>query len=181
MIPLDESAQAELLGIARKTLDHYLQTGEIPALHPDRPELHQLAGAFVSLHRGEQLRGCIGLIRPETPLFQTVQHCAVSAAVEDFRFPDVTLAELPLVKIEISVLSPLSRAEDLERIAVGEHGLYIVRGQHRGLLLPQVASSLGWDRETFLSETCRKAGLPRDAWRDPATAVYTFTAQVFSE
>ena len=181
MIQLDESAQNELLRIARNTLEHYLQTGKVPEVNPAREELHQPAGVFVSLHNGEDLRGCIGLIRPEGPLFSAVQHCAVSAASEDFRFHQVTAAELPEVTIEISILTPLERAEDLEEITVGRHGLYVVRGQRRGLLLPQVATSLGWDRETFLGETCGKAGLPEDAWRDPATAVYLFEAQVFSE
>ena len=181
MIQLDASAQNELLGIARKTLEHYLKVGEVVEVEPVRAELNRPAGAFVSLHNGEELRGCIGLIRPENPLFRVVQQCAVGAAVDDFRFHQVTAAELPEVAIEISVLTPLERAEDLGAIVVGKHGLYAVRGRRRGLLLPQVAASEGWDRETFLCETCCKAGLPADAWRDPATAIYTFEAQVFSE
>ncbi|NWG12271.1 MAG: AmmeMemoRadiSam system protein A [Acidobacteria bacterium] len=181
MIHLNESARKELLKLARGSLDSYFATGKVGDTRPDRPELHQLAGAFVSLHRGDELRGCIGLIEPEGPLYRTVQRCAVSAAVEDFRFDPVTADELPEIKIEISVLSALKVADNISEIKVGKHGLYMVRGHRRGLLLPQVATDYGWDRESFLTQTCHKAGLSGDAWRDPATAIYLFEAQVFSE
>jgi AmmeMemoRadiSam system protein A len=111
----------------------------------------------------------------------TVQQCAVSAAVEDYRFDQVTAPELSELTIEISVLSPMERNRDVADVTVGRHGLYMVRGHRRGLLLPQVAADEGWDRETFLTQTCHKAGLPGDAWRDSATTIYTFEAQVFSE
>ena len=181
MIHLDESAQKELLRIARKSLECCLADDALPEIHPEQPELHQIAGAFVSLHRGDELRGCIGLLSPKDPLYRTVQHCAVSAAVEDSRFDQVTAAELTELKIEISVLSPMKRAENVTDVAVGKHGLYMVRGNRHGILLPQVATDYGWDRETFLTQTCHKAGLPGHAWRDSATIVYTFEAQVFSE
>ncbi len=181
MIHLNESARKELLTLARSTLESYFASGKIPDSQPDRPELRQPAGAFVSLHRAEDLRGCIGLIEPEGPLYRTVARCAVSAAVEDFRFDPVTAEELPEINIEISVLSALRIAENISEIKVGKHGLYMVRGHRRGLLLPQVATDYGWDRETFLTQTCHKAGLGGDAWRDPATTIYIFEAQVFSE
>lgn len=181
MVHLDIDAQKELLALARKTLESYLATGKIPEFDSDKPELHQEAGAFVSLHCGDELRGCIGLITPDGPLFRTVQHCAVSAACEDYRFERVTPEELPGISLEISVLSPLERTKDVSGITVGKHGLYMVRGNRRGLLLPQVATDWGWDRETFLAETCMKAGLDGAAWQDPATAIYQFQAQVFSE
>ncbi len=181
MIHLDESARKELLKLARSTLVSYFAGGEIPDSHPGRTELHQRAGAFVSLHRGEYLRGCIGLIEPEGPVYRTVERCAVSAAVEDFRFDPVTADELPEINIEISVLSPLRIVEDISEVEVGKHGLYMVRGHRRGLLLPQVATDYGWDRETFLTQTCHKAGLSGDAWHDPGTKIYIFEAQVFSE
>jgi len=181
MVHLDIDAQKELLALARKTLESFLATGEVPGHNPDKPELHQLAGAFVSLHCGDELRGCIGLIKPDGPLYRTVQHCAVSAASEDYRFDRVSPEELPGITIEISVLSPLERTKDVSEITVGKHGLYVVRGQRRGLLLPQVATDWGWDREAFLAQTCQKAGLDESAWRDPATTIYQFQAQVFSE
>ena len=181
MVHLDIDAQKELLALARKTLESFLATGDVPDYRPVKPELQQLAGAFVSLHCGDELRGCIGLIKPDGPLFRTVQHCAVSAASEDYRFDRVSPEELPGITLEISVLSPLERTTDASEIEVGRHGLYVVRGQRRGLLLPQVATDWGWDRETFLAQTCQKAGLDEDAWRDPATTIYQFQAQVFSE
>ncbi len=181
MVHLDIEAQKELLALARKTIESFLATGEVPGQDPDKPELHQQAGAFVSLHHGDELRGCIGLIVPDGPLYQTVQQCAVSAAAEDYRFDQVTPEELPGITIEISVLSPLERTKDISEITVGRHGLYVVRGQRRGLLLPQVATEWGWDKEAFLAQTCQKAGLDEGAWRDPATVIYQFQAQVFSE
>jgi len=181
MVHLDIEAQRELLALARNTLESFLATGKVPDYKPRRPELRQLAGAFVSLHCGDELRGCIGLIKPDGPLYRTVQRCAVSAASEDYRFEPVSPQELAGVTLEISVLSPLERAKDLSGITVGKHGLYVVRGQSRGLLLPQVATDWEWDRETFLAQTCLKAGLDEDAWRDPATTIYQFQAQVFSE
>jgi AmmeMemoRadiSam system protein A len=181
MVHLDIDAQKELLVLARKTLEWFLATGEVPGDNPERPELHEPAGAFVSLHCGDELRGCIGLIKPDGPLYRTVQHCAVSAASEDYRFERISSEELPDITIEISVLSPLEKTKDISEITVGEHGLYVVRGQRRGLLLPQVATDWGWDREAFLAQTCQKAGLEENAWRDPATIIYQFQAQVFSE
>jgi AmmeMemoRadiSam system protein A len=110
-----------------------------------------------------------------------VQHCAVSAALEDPRFMPVTREELKNLEIEISVLSPFHRIQEIEEIEVGTHGLYMVQGPFRGLLLPQVATQYGWDRMTFLKQTCLKSGLPESAWRDPRTAIYVFEAEVFSE
>lgn len=142
----------------------------------------QRAGAFVSLHRGGELRGCIGHIEADRPLPDVVARVAASAATEDPRFPPLTPAELPLVDIEISVLGPLERIDPTNpaQIEIGRHGLVIDQGGRRGLLLPQVATEWGWDRETFLEHLCLKAGLPRDAWRAGA-AVYRFEAEVFSE
>jgi AmmeMemoRadiSam system protein A len=139
------------------------------------------SGVFVSLHRGDELRGCIGQLTPERELFRTMQRCAVSAATEDLRFAPVAIGELPELTIEISVLTPFRRIGNVEEIEVGKHGIYMARGSHRGLLLPQVATSYGWDRNVFLAQTCRKAGLSEDAWQDPATAISIFEAQVFSD
>jgi hypothetical protein len=178
---LDESDQRELLRLARVTLQSYLSAGFVPEYHTSRPGLRTRAGAFVSLHLGPELRGCVGQIVPDRELFRIVQHCAISAAAEDRRFSPVGQKEMDGLTIEISVLTPLRRAQSVEEIEVGKHGIYIIRGANRGLLLPQVATEYGWDRKTFLSQTCRKACLPEDAWQDPTTIISLFEAQVFSE
>ena len=178
---LDDSTKQELLTLARFTLETYLSTRQRPDYATGRPELQSRAGAFVTLRRGEELRGCIGHVAPDTLLYHTIQNCAISAAVEDTRFAPVTYPELPQLRIEISVLSPLERVQDLSGITVGQYGLVVSRGHRRGLLLPQVATENGWDRDTFLAYTCRKAGLLPDAWRDPQTIIEAFRAQVFSE
>jgi AmmeMemoRadiSam system protein A len=178
---LDESDQAELLHLARATLQSYLTSGTIPEYHTGRQELRARSGAFVSLHHGSDLRGCIGQIVPDRELFRIVQHCAVSAALEDTRFSPVTPEELEKLTIEISVLTPLHRVRETGEIEIGKHGIYITRGPNRGLLLPQVATEYAWDRETFLNQTCHKAGLHEDAWKDPSTVISIFEAQVFSE
>jgi AmmeMemoRadiSam system protein A len=178
---LGESACRELLALARNTLESYFTTGQVPAYQAGNPELLKGGAAFVSLHCGEDLRGCIGLLSDEGELYRTVQRCALSAALEDTRFKPVTLDEVAGLSIEISVLSPPRRVTDVQLIEVGKHGLIIARGGQRGLLLPQVAAKYNWDRNTFLSQTCRKAGLPANAWSQPDTVIQIFEAQVFSE
>jgi AmmeMemoRadiSam system protein A len=106
---------------------------------------------------------------------------AVAAAFQDPRFPPLGPEELADLELEISVLTPMQRIQKVEEIQVGKHGLYIVRGIYRGLLLPQVATEHNWDRLTFLEQTCAKAGLPADAWKDPAAQIYVFSAEIFSE
>ena len=123
-------------------------------------------GAFVSLHKNGHLRGCIGRIEADQPLSMTVHEMACAAAFDDPRFPSLTEEELSGLDIEISVLSPLRQIQDEKEIEVGIHGLYIVNGFYRGLLLPQVAVEHKWDRETFLEATCHKAGLPSSAWKN---------------
>jgi uncharacterized protein len=179
--PLDERARRELLALARTTLRSYFQTGKVPEYKPENPGLSSPGGAFVSLHKGEELRGCIGLLASDGELYRTVQRCALSAALEDSRFHPVTEHEVQGLSIEISVLSPLERIQDPALIEVGRHGLVISLGAMRGLLLPQVAAKYGWNRDTFLAQTCRKAGLPPDAWHSPKAAIYVFEAQVFSD
>jgi AmmeMemoRadiSam system protein A len=179
MLPLTESDQQTLLRMAREALVAYLAHGEPPAVPEPGEALRQECGAFVTWHKGKNLRGCIGVIAAYNPLYQTVRECAVWAAVRDPRFAPVVRDEVPALTLEISVLSPL---EDIapENIEVGRHGLLISRGSQRGLLLPQVAIEWKWDRERFLDETCHKAGLPADAWRTGAR-IQAFTAQVFGE
>jgi AmmeMemoRadiSam system protein A len=178
---LNTAEKSALLELARKTLESYLRKGEPPSCTLVSDALNQKKGAFVSIHNGEALRGCIGMLLPDYKITDVVRHCVISAASEDMRFDPVTSDELPELNIEISVLSPFRRIENIEEIEVGRHGLYMVQGYCRGLLLPQVASEYGWDRITFLKQTCRKSGLSETAWQDPKTEIYTFEAEVFSE
>jgi len=178
---LDNSDKATLLKLARETLEAYLANDKIPGSHVYGEALMEQKGAFVSLHRERELRGCIGQLFPDRELYKIVQHCVLSAALEDTRFLPVTREELKDLDIEISVLTPFRRIRDIEEIEVGRHGLYLVQGRFRGLLLPQVATQYGWDRATFLAQTCRKSGLPESAWKDPHTIIHTFEAEVFSE
>jgi len=148
-------------------------------LDPDSELLRQELGAFVTLKRGGQLRGCIGNIIGQGPLYRTVWNMARAAAFEDPRFPPLTQAELADLGIEISILGPVLPCPDPERIEVGRHGLIVRQGARQGLLLPQVPVEWGWSREQYLAQTCRKAGLPSQAWSDPATQMYWFEAVVF--
>jgi AmmeMemoRadiSam system protein A len=178
---LDDSDKTALLKLARMTLEAYLIKEPTPDYHTSRGALLERKGAFVSLHRGEELRGCIGQLYPDRELYKIVQHCVLSAALEDTRFTPVVAEELKDLSIEISVLTPFHRVRDIEEIEVGKHGLYIVQGRFRGLLLPQVATQYSWNRTTFLEQTCRKSGLPESAWRDRHTMIQTFEAEVFSD
>lgn len=177
---LNTEEQNLLLGLARRTLEVYLATGKRPELEKASGRFMEESGAFVTLHQGENLRGCIGTFIGEGPLLETVQSMAVAAATRDPRFPSVEADEVPGLTLEISVLSPL-REGSADEVEVGVHGVFITRGHHRGVLLPQVAVEHGWDRETFLDQTCLKAGLPPGTWRDAETNIELFTAQVFSE
>jgi AmmeMemoRadiSam system protein A len=137
-------------------------------------------GVFVTLEVFGKLRGCIGVIEPHDPLRESIAHCAQSAAFHDPRFSPLRRGEMHGLQIEISVLSSLS-AIDPKDVEIGRHGLLVATEATRGLLLPQVATEHHFSREEFLEETCRKAGLPRDAWRDPGTSVHAFTCEVFRE
>ncbi len=177
---LDPPQQAMLLQIARQALEEYLVTGTFPELAPADPLLQQSKGAFVTLEKDGQLRGCIGTMWGGRPLQQTVQQMAIAAAFRDSRFPSLSVEELEDTRIEISVLSSLRYVHDVEEILVGRDGLYITLGMHSGVLLPQVPVEQGWDRAEFLRQVCLKAGLSADAWREGAL-LYRFGAQVFEE
>jgi AmmeMemoRadiSam system protein A len=176
---LDASQRKELLGIARRALGGYLGAGKIPPEEGARGELAAHGAAFVTLTKNGRLRGCIGYTEAVAPLFKVVQECVVAAATEDPRFPPVSPMELPSLRIEISVLTPLVPIRP-EEVVVGRHGLMVAKGGMRGLLLPQVPVEWGWDRVTFLDQVCVKAGLPPSAWRHGAT-LRAFTAEVFGE
>jgi AmmeMemoRadiSam system protein A len=177
---LSDDDKKELLRIARATLREYLSTGFMPPGAPHRKSLLVPRGAFVTLHVGGELRGCIGRVDPDTPLYLAVEQLAVAAATRDPRFDALRIEELPETKVEISILSSLAdgKPEDVE---IGKHGIVITRGVRRGLLLPQIAVEHKLDRDRFLDETCSKAGLPPGAWRQPDTHLQLFTADVFHE
>ncbi len=167
-----------LLKLAHEAIEAALNSREVDCAAPSE-HLAEKRGAFTTLHLGGHLRGCVGYVFPVRSLCRTVAETAVSAAFHDTRFPPVTPEEAPQLDIEISILSPLQpiAPDDVE---VGKHGLVVTLGARRGLLLPQVPIEYGWDRETFLAETCHKAGLPEDAWQHGAT-LEAFTAEVFRE
>lgn len=177
---LVEADKARLLTIARQAIIGYLRYGFAPTVALPSPALERPAAVFVTLKKRGELRGCIGQVLAEYPLYLAVQRAAIQAAVDDPRFPPVQMAELPEIKIEVSVLSPLEPVQDVREIQVGKHGLFIVQGKRSGLLLPQVAVEEGWDRQAFLEGVCHKAGLPADAWQKGAS-LFKFTAEVLEE
>ena len=178
---LNPSQQQELLGIARRTLENLLHGQPETDYVVKDPALEKPAAAFVTITREGNLRGCVGYSDPLFPLHQTVSRCVRSAAAEDYRFQPVRSHELPDLRISISVLSALRRVESVDDILIGRDGLQVVGGGCRGLLLPQVATEQGWDRERFLDGVCRKAGLADGAWRGTDVEVFAFHAEVFFE
>ncbi len=180
---LSAALESELLVIARESIKGFIANGEVPALDPPAdPLLSRRLGAFVTLTRDGELRGCIGHMYGDAPLYQTVAQAAADAAVNDPRFPPLTADQLDQVEIEVSVLSPFTRVRDVHdegQIQVGRHGLYLLYGEQRGVLLPQVPVNEGWDRAEFLQQICFKAGLPADCWE--RATLYTFSALVFGE
>ena len=177
---LTENEQKELLKIARGTIVAYVSNGNVPAIATSLPGLSLHSGCFVTIKKQGELRGCIGNFVSDQPLYLLVQEMAVSAATRDPRFYPMKKDDLADFTIDISVLSPLARADSVEEIQVGVHGIYIVKGSYCGVLLPQVATEYGWDRDQFLQHTCVKAGLPQDAWQGECD-IYIFSAQVFGE
>ncbi|HOE65738.1 MAG TPA: AmmeMemoRadiSam system protein A [Candidatus Hydrogenedentes bacterium] len=180
-----------LLRIARDALTAHVREGRTLSIeaYPLTEALREKRGAFVTLHAGRDLRGCIGSIVNRTPLAEAVRDNAVNAAAHDFRFAPVTAAELSGIRIEISALAPgdapetpFKRVRDVSEIVIGRDGLYIERpGSRGGLLLPQVAAERGWSVEEFLRAVCQKAGYPEDAWSRADARLCRFSAQVFAE
>ena len=168
-----------LLALAREAIAASVR-GLPPPVTAPAPIMSRLAGVFVSLHKGQALRGCIGHVEADRPLGRSVPEMAVAAASRDPRFPPVTADELGDVEIELSVLGELEPIGGAGDVDVGRHGLLVEFQGMRGLLLPQVAVEWQWDAETFLAQTCRKAGLPGDAWKTGAS-IRRFTAEVFAE
>jgi uncharacterized protein len=180
---LSDRQRRQLLRIAREAIE-VVHAGRAPAWDAAAfdDELRRPAGAFVTLRTKDgDLRGCIGSIHPVHPLYEAVTSSAISAAFRDPRFVPVQPHELAVLGIEISVMGPIERVAGPEDIMVGRDGLIVSRGRHAGLLLPQVATEYGWERDTFLAQTCVKAGLPPLAWRMEDTQIERFAAEVFGE
>lgn len=177
---LTPAQRAALLATARRAIRESVRGIPSQSPSPADPALQVPGAAFVTLTRDGELRGCIGYVEAIKPLAEAVAHCAASAALNDPRFPPVTPEELGRVRVEISVLSPLRRITDPEEIQVGTHGLFISHAGRHGLLLPQVATEFGWDRDTFLRQACLKAGLAGDAWKHGAE-IHVFSVDRFTD
>jgi uncharacterized protein len=170
--------RAVLLKLAHESIFAALEHREL-SLTPPSPHLAEPRGAFTTIYFQNALRGCVGYVLPVASVYRAVAETARSAAFEDARFSPVTLAEAPGIGISLSILSPLKVIKPQE-VEIGVHGLVVVQGGRRGLLLPQVPVEHQWDRVTFIQQTCRKAGLPLDAWQQGAT-LEAFTAEVFGD
>jgi len=180
--PLSAEARGDLLALARGTLEAHFRGEPPPRLASDRAEAFgEPKGLFVTLHRAGRLRGCIGTLAPTGDLARVVPEYALRAAFEDPRFEPLAPAELSECVLEISVLTAPRPVSGPDEIEIGRDGLILEVGGRRGLLLPQVATEWGFDRETFFAELSRKAGLPADAWKRPEARVWAFRAEVFSE
>ena len=177
---LTKKEQKDLLRIARDTITSYVTSGSIPAVETTSRGLNLESGCFVTIKQHGHLRGCIGNFVSDKPLVSLVQEMAVSAATHDPRFYPMKPQDLHDFQLEISVLSPLELISTVDEIQVGTHGIYLVKNGSRGVLLPQVATEYGWDRDTFLKHTCLKAGLPENAWQKDCE-IYIFSALVFGE
>jgi len=186
MQQLGPSDRRWLLAEARASIDSAVRAGRRPKSVAGSDEsvpetLLEPSAAFVTLREGGDLRGCIGLLRFDVPLWENVRDAAAAAALDDPRFYRVTADELPLLDVEISILEPPIEIDDPARFEAGRHGIVIEKGARRGLLLPQVAPEMGWGELEMLEGACRKAGLPPDAWHDRDVRLYVFEATCFGD
>ena len=171
-----------LMQIARTTIEKRVKGEKVPEFTVESPILKEKRGAFVTIHKHGQLRGCIGYIEAIKPLYITIREMAEAAALNDPRFPPVSPQELPSLDLEISVLTPLKKIKDTNEIVIGKHGILLKKGYHQGVFLPQVATEQGWDRITFLNEVCGKAGIyDPNCWKEKDVEIYIFSAEVFKE
>ena len=179
-IPPD--SQRRLAHLSRQTLNDFVRGIERAGEEITDPHLQCRAyGAFVSLHKQEELRGCIGNCAPDAALYQMVIAMTQAAASRDSRVAPISADELDDIRIDITVLSALIKVSDPLSLEIGKHGLYVEQEGRRGVLLPQVAAQYRWDMKTFLEQTCAKAGLRKHAWKEAATKVSTFTALIIEE
>ncbi len=176
-----DEEQRLLLAIARGAIASALENRPAPRAAPVTGRLSRPGGAFVTIRLGGRLRGCIGYIESPLPLANVVAEVAVKSALEDPRFPPLRVNELEEASLEVSVLSPMQPVEDAGDIRIGVHGLLLESGGRRGLFLPQVPIEEGWNREEFLENLCRKAGLKTGAWKEPGARLSMFTAEVVHE
>lgn len=176
-----DGLKKEMLKLARDTVEMHVKDRKSPSIENVSEELKEKRGAFVTLKKQGSLRGCIGYTEPYFPLADTIVRAAVSSSSSDTRFTPVKPEELNDIDIEISVLSPVKKTEDISEIKIGVHGLVIRKSGYSGLLLPQVATEHNWDVPEFLAHTCWKAGLPPDSWKEEGCEIYLFSACVFGE
>lgn len=181
MIVISAGQKKFLLNLARESITAELEKRPLSITKPEDELYDRKLGAFVTLHRFGNLRGCIGQVIPRMSLFETIVEMAKAAAFGDPRFPNLKQEEVDDIEIEISILSELILVKKADEIEVGRDGLMIRKGIYSGLLLPQVATEQNWDKHTFLDHTCLKAGLAPGSWQDPQTELYRFTADIFSE
>ena len=183
MKQLDRSDQRQLLAIAGRSIEVAVRRGSVAGAVPApmSPALSEPAAAFVTIHERGSLRGCIGLMRFETELWQNVRDAAAAAALDDPRFLPVDESELAALELEISVLDPPVDLPNPSGFVAGRHGIVVERGGHRALLLPQVATEMGWDETQMLEAVCRKANLPSDSWREASTRLFVFESTCFDE
>ena len=179
---LNNSQRKRLLEIARESIKSFIVGGKRRKFTESDPVLNEPMGAFVTLHENGELRGCIGNMIARGALYQTVADMAIEAATEDPRFSRLSADEIDKIDLEISALSPMKRISNTDEIKIPGNGVLVRRGYRSGVYLPQVATETGWNKEEFMTSLCaHKAGLPADAWKDPSTEVYIFTAEVFGE
>jgi len=179
---LNAAQRTKMLKLARDSIMFYLKNGKKIEVHEDDPVLTTEMGAFVTLHKSGQLRGCIGNMIGRGPFYIAVRDMAVEAAIRDPRFRPVMISEMKDIDIEVSALSPMEKITDPEKIVMGKHGVMVRQGFRSGVYLPQVATETGWDREQFMNSLCsQKAGIAQDAWKTGECEIYIYTAEVFGE
>ena len=181
-IQLSAQLRLKLLRVARQSLANFLENGNLIQFPTEIPELLEMRAVFVTLRNRDHgdLRGCLGQSKPRYPLIEAVAKTVISSAVDDTRFPSLTLDELPDLLIELNVLSPMSPSKP-ENVVIGKHGLMINKGSKGALFLPEVAVSNDWDLNTFFDELCRKADLPKGSWNNRYTELYVFESEAWSE
>lgn len=181
---LTNEAKQQLLALARSTIEQAISNRQQPQIDTKslNPQLLQNAGAFVTLSTNGNLRGCIGNFSADSPLYLVVREMAIAAALHDYRFSPLSVAELDKISIEISVLTPMRRIKSADELQLGKHGIYMQKGSRSGTFLPQVATETGWNKEQFLGYCSRdKAGIGWNGWQDPSTELYVYEAIVFNE
>ncbi|MFA6133280.1 MAG: AmmeMemoRadiSam system protein A [Phycisphaerae bacterium] len=180
-MPIEADDRAQLVRLARAAVEASVTGSMLPRVEALKGLLGEKRGCFVTLTNRGSLRGCIGTFQPDRPLGELIVHMGAAAAHDSrFALNPITASELPHLKVEVSVLSPLRETAEPDKLEIGKHGIYIVRGRWAGCFLPEVATDMGWSAEEFLSQCCAgKAGLPADAWKQEGTTVYLFTSEKF--